>query len=856
MNNAYSRLYARGIQDSLNILDSSLEGLSKSEVEQRTEKYGPNELPDSYQVPRWKIFIGQFKSSIVILLLVAAVVSYFFGDLADSVAILFVILLNGTIGYVLESQAMRSMQALRKLDKSYCRVRRGGVVEELDARLVVPGDIVLLDAGDLIPADGRILESQRFEVNEASLTGESVPVEKNEKITLPEETVLADRINMVFKGTAVTKGNASVLVAYTGTLTEIGEISQMVESAQKDEIPLNEKLDRLGKKLIWLTLALILIFFITGIIRGNELYDILETAIALAVAAIPEGLPIVATISLAKGMLELAKKNVIIKKLAAVETLGETDIIITDKTGTLTENKLEVMEVVPCASENDIFLSGILCNNATKDKQGKYQGDPVEVALMEYFREHEKFDQTLQDCEEIEELPFDSDIRYMANLYRCGNQYISVAKGSSHAILQLSQYGSNNQKLSNEITEEWIVKTEELASSGLKVLGFAIQRWDAKPETIDRGLQFAGLVGFLDPARSDVSEALQDCYDAGIRVIMATGDHPATSLAIARQIGLIDDGGQEEILHGAEMENLSAEEWNKAIENAHILSRVTPRQKLEVVEYYQQNGHVVGMTGDGVNDAPALKKSDIGIAMGLRGTQVAEEAADMVLQDDAFPSIVHAIRQGRIIFGNIRNFIVYLLSCNLTEILVVSIAAFISASLPLLPLQILFLNIVTDVFPALALGMGKGSDRVMLHQSQRPEDPILDRRNWRSILIYSVVMTAIILTVYYFAYQVLSYDYQHTNSIAFFTLALSQLTHPFNLAGRNEKFFNNAVFNNRYLWGAIILCIVLLALAVGIPFLRDLLELSVPTGLDWLLIVGASLMPLPIIRLIKFFSHE
>ncbi len=855
-----AKAYSTSTEDLLTLMSASPDGLSDIESKKRLEEYGFNELPGAFQTPRWQILLRQFKSPIVYLLFIAAIISYFFGDLADTIAIACVILLNGIIGYTLETQAIHSMQALRKLDKSYIQVRRDGELITIESRLLVPGDIIQLQAGDMVPADARLLEDQRLEVNEASLTGESVPVSKESNLELPHDTALGDRRNMIFKGTSITKGNALALVIGTGTSTEIGKISALVESAEKDEIPLNQKLNRFGKKLIWLTLGLIIIFIITGWLRGNELYLILETAIALAVAAIPEGLPIVATISLARGMIILAKENVIIKKLAAVETLGEADVIITDKTGTLTANQLEV-SVVESAIEgedsSDLFmLAAILCNNATISGDGKLEGDPVETALLDYYRKQypDDFEKIRNAWVEIDELPFDSDQRYMANMYRNGDQYLAVAKGSPAEILDKCTSVGLSGKITDKDRSAWAERTEELAGEGLKVLAFAAREYESPPERIDDDLKFLGLAGFLDPAREDVPQAISECHNAGITIIMATGDHPATAMAIAREVGLGDSGVK--VVHGSELDKLEGAEWESVVDGTLIFSRVTPLQKLKLVEYYQSEGHVVGMTGDGVNDAPALKRSDIGIAMGKRGTQVAEEAADMVIQDDSFSSIVNAIRQGRIIFGNIRNFIIYLLSCNLTEIMVVSIAAFMSTSLPLLALQILFLNLVTDVFPALALGMGKGGQHVMEHQSRNPNDPILNRSNWIALFMYAAVMTFTILSGYYLSIHFLSDDIKEANAIAFFSLAMAQLFHPFNLAGSEESFFRNQIFTNRFLWGAIVLCIILLGMALMIPFLKEVLSLSMPNPRSWLIIGVASLSPVLIIRLIKKIARK
>ncbi|MCX2743819.1 HAD-IC family P-type ATPase [Mangrovivirga sp. M17] len=849
--------HASSASEVITTLKSSPAGLTKEECVHRLEKYGHNEMPDHQKVSKLTIFIHQFKNSIVFLLFGAAVISLLFRDYAESIAIFVVIVINAIIGYILEAHAISSMEALRKLDKIYALVVRNGNVEEIDARDLVPGDVIVLEAGNIIPADARLIELASLEVNESALTGESISVSKDEGVVLDKETVLADRINMVFKGTSISRGNARAVVTGTGLNTEVGTISKMVKEAQKDEVPLNKKLNVFSRKLIWLTIIIIIPFFAVGMIRGNQLHIMLETAIALAVAAIPEGLPIVATISLAKGMLRLAQSNVIVKKLAAVETLGETDVIITDKTGTLTENELKVEEVH--LSNNDsspiLKLVAVLCNNASINDKGVAIGDPVETALLKYVNEQDSLfiDNAQDEWHEVDEKPFDSTSRYMANLYQGSSGYFVTAKGSPAEILEICQFIDSKNgpgPLNKLVKDQWLDKTNNLSSLGLKVLGFAFKKPNNSDQNYDQDLIFLGLVGFLDPPRADVKQSIHECHEAEIKVIMATGDHSETAKAIAKQIGLFQDNDKINVIHGKDFTVTDS----KKLDDTLIFSRVTPEQKLNLINHFQKKGLVIGMTGDGVNDAPALKKADVGIAMGVRGTQVAKDAADMVLQDDSFSSIVKAIKQGRTIFKNIKNFIIYLLSCNLTEIMVVAIAAFTNVSLPLLPLQILFLNLVTDVFPSLALGMGEGNPSIMKYKSRDADDAILSRKNWISIVVYSATMTISILALYYISIFYFKHDVVTSNNIAFYTLAFSQLWHPFNLIDRRDNLLKNEIVKNLHLWLAIVFCIILLFLTYFVPFLKEVLEIGVLEKEIWLYIIGASLIPLIIIRPLKLLK--
>ena len=862
-------------------------GLSNEEVEKRRAHFGFNEIEFQKDRSYWLILFDQLKSPIVLLLLGGTLVSFLFRDYTEAAAIFIVIIINTAIGFFMEKQAMRSMAALRKLDESFCRVLRDGTQKTIPSKELVPGDVLLVEAGDIISADSRLLLAVQLEINESMLTGESLPVAKNiEK--LPLDTMLAERTNMIFKGTSVTKGNGMALVDSIGKNTELGTLSQMVRKAKKQEIPINQKLDKLSKRLIWLILMIAVPFVVVGFFRAYDLHIMFETAIALAVAAIPEGLPIVATIALARGMVIMAKNNVIVKQLAAVETLGETNIIFTDKTGTLTQNKLNADIVFTSEGYGEVLWDeniqtasipgfnnrtdqhpptklllkiGALCNNAFYSDQSsdEHLGDPLDIALLKLakYSQSEFYEKLKDDCERLHELPFDSDSRLMATQHRCESKYFISVKGALEEVLNAATHYLENDQikpLSDSQREIWRSNTGELSRKGLKVLAFAFKQDDIKRENLVSDLVFVGLVGFSDPPRPEVSESLKECDKAGIKVIMVTGDHPLTAKAIAYKIGLTEQF-ESPVMHGKSLMeiDLTTSKENQEIIDTIIFSRVSPRQKLELVQYYQQRDIVVAMTGDGVNDAPALKKADIGIAMGKNGTQVAEEAADMVLQDDSFSSIIKAVKQGRIIFDNIRNFVIYLLSCNLSEIVLVSAAAFSNLALPLLPLQILFLNIVTDVFPALALGMGGGSPSVMTDRPRQQKEGILTKRHWISIVIYALIITFSVLGVFLYAMFVREFHEAICNNIAFYSLAFAQLWHPFNLVKPKDRFFKSDIFKNPYLWGAIAFCCAILIGTYFFVPLHEVLNIQRLNPDAWKLIVLGSLIPLVVIQSLKLF---
>ncbi|WP_026380757.1 cation-translocating P-type ATPase [Afifella pfennigii] len=856
-------------------------GLSEAEVMRRRARFGPNRLSLADKRSLWAILRAQLTSLIVYLLAAAALLSFVLGDWAEGAAIAVVLVINTAIGFFTEMRAVRSMEALRRLAKIHASVRRDGVERWLSADDIVPGDIVVLKAGDVVPADLRLVESAALTCDESMLTGESVPVDKATE-PVAENAPLAERASMVFKGTAVTRGLGLGVVVGTGMASELGRIAALAEVAEDEASPLEKRLDRLGGQVIWLTLALTAFIGLAGIFGGQDWAVMLKTAVALAVAAVPEGLPIVATVALARGMWRMARRNALIETLSAVETLGATTVILTDKTGTLTQNRMAVVRLA--LADGDVRLASMkpgakpiftldgepvagealpqglraalraatLCNEARLPREGEAQeaalGDPMEVALLRAGAAA-GLDRPglLQELPEAREEAFSQETRMMATFHGEAGTYLLAVKGAPEAVIAASDRlltPAGETPLDEAGRRAWLARNEELTGEGLRVLGVAQRRAASSQEEPYTGLTLIGLVGLLDPPRPDVAEALADCRRAGVRVVMLTGDHAGTAKAVAREIGLPGHESQPvEAGALAALENLGEDERRRILHTA-IFARVSPEMKLNIVALHQASGEVVAMTGDGVNDAPALRQADIGIAMGQRGTEVAREAADMVLRDDAFPSIVAAMRQGRIIFGNIRKFVVYLMSCNLSEIAIIGVATLAGLPLPLLPLQILFLNLVTDVFPAFALGVGEGDPNAMRRPPRDPSEPILGRRRWISIALFAAIITVTTLGAFLLALTVFARSEEEALTISFLTLAFAQLLHVFNMREADAGFFSNEVTSNPFVWGALALCAALIGAAVYLPGLAGLLGMTEPDAAGWMLVFGASLTPL------------
>jgi len=841
-------------------------GLDEAEVKRRLAACGANLIVARRQVSALSVLVHQFHSPVVYLLGAAAALAFYFGEWEEGAAIAVVLALNGLIGFLTELKAARSIEALRALGTRSTRVRRDGAAHLIPAEQMVPGDIVLLEAGDSISADLRLIEASNIAADESTLTGESVAVEKAGE-PVAADARLAERSSMLFKGTAITRGSGVGVVVATGLASELGRVSQLVEEAEPGSSPLEKKLARLSGQLVWATIALTVLIAGVGLTTGKDAFLMIEAAIALAVAAIPEGLPIVATLALARGMWRMARQNALIERLSAVETLGATTVILTDKTGTLTENRMTVrrfwlpsgeievdggeggqrMELASDPPLARLMQVAVLCNNATLGRGGEDgSGDPMELALLRAGHQAGLERPALRAHHPtVRRHAFDTASKMMATVHRQEDGYLFAVKGAPEAVLAVSEQVASAEgdiALTPEERKEWLDRVEHLGHHGLRVLAGAAKTGKSADAEPYEGLTFLGLIGLEDPARADVPQAIEDCHRAGIRVVMVTGDHAVTARSIGRAVGLGEAAAH--VIEGRRLAELAASSNNGDLFKAGIFARVSPAEKLTLVRAYQAAGEIVAMTGDGVNDAPALRQADIGVAMGLRGTDVAREAAAMILLDDAFPTIVKAVREGRVIFGNIRRFVAYLLSCNLSEVLVVGLAILSTLPLPLLPLQILYLNLVTDVFPAFALAMGEGDRDVLERPPRNPREPILGRAQWLTIVLQSLALTAGTFGALALARLELGLDSGSVVTVTFLTLAFAQLWHVFDMRQARTGLLANEITRNAYVWGALVLCTVLLAVPPYWPLLAHVLGLVAPNAAMWAVVLAMSLAPL------------
>lgn len=846
-------------------------GLTSALADARRASTGFNEIDQAKPTSVFTLIVRQFVSPVIWLLIVAAVIAALFGEHSDTLAISIVVILNAAIGFASEYRARRSMDAIRKLGQTRTRALRNGRFVSLASRDLVPGDIVSLSAGNLVPADMRIVSMTSLQASEAALTGESVPVEK-QLAPVVANASLGDRASMLYKGTAVTRGEGVGVVTATGMQTEIGRITGLMLSAPDIQTPLETQLQSLGGQLLWLTVVLCALIASIGMLSGRDVILMIHAGIALAVAAIPEGLPIVATVALAGGMWRMAQRNALVERLAAVETLGSTTVIFTDKTGTLTQNRLVAVEVALAdgrhviGSDGDVpgglrelLEAGVLCNHAHLGPEGRPEEDtgaPIEVALLRAARINGvDIDGLRATWKQSAERPFDSEAKLMTTAHRREDGTLRlVCKGAPERLIELVGFAADEKGLrapfSDSARDQWRLLAGEMATSGLRVLALANSVGGEENVDDPADLVLLGFVGFRDPPRPDVPSAIKACHEAGIRVVMVTGDHLATASAIADQVG-IPHRGVTSGIDGARLDVLLAagSEGDNEIREANVFARVTPEHKLRLVKRMQAVGEVVAMTGDGVNDAPALRQANIGVAMGQRGTDVAREASDVVLLDDSFPTIVAAVAEGRVIFDNIRRFVVYLLSCNLSEVLVVALAILLGLPLALLPLQILFLNLVTDVFPAFALAANKGDPEILKRRPRPPSELLIGGREWAVIVRHGLTITAVTLAALVVAVRGFDLSAHEATTVSFLTIALAQLFHVFNMRNRNTALFDNDVTRNRWVWAALGLCLVLLLMALYVPPIAAALQLTPPSFAAWQVIIGLALLPIVIARL-------
>ncbi|MEQ8734443.1 MAG: cation-transporting P-type ATPase [Rhodospirillaceae bacterium] len=867
--------HALDLNDLLDRLGTEADtGLSSAEASERYELYGANALANVKRKSSWLILVGQLKSLLTALLAAAALLSFLYGDFIEGSAIAVVIIVNTAIGFFSELNAINSINALRKLGVTLSRVRRNARVDFVPAEELVPGDIIFLEAGDVVTADMRLIVSSQLECNESLLTGESEPVSKQCACLAPD-TPLHERPNMVFKGSSVTRGNATAVVVATGMASQLGAIATLTHEAHDELTPLEKRLHRLSLQLVWIVLVIAIAVAAIGWMDGRDMVLMIKTGIALAVAAVPEGLPIVATLALARGMLRMAKRNALVERLSAVEGLGAVTVLFTDKTGTLTMNNMTASDLF--IGENRFSLEGggvpkfgvhsdavqrvmracSLCSSIELAKTGRTPaiGDPTEIALFDSVNQAGfSVNAFRSQYPRLKEDAFDPERRMMATYHRSDEGVLVAVKGAPESVLShcTSVCGKDGATLLSKTAEKVIYDAIDAAAlQGLRVLALADRMVSGEDEAPYQDLTFLGLVAMRDPPRPDVQKAIRAARKAGIKVIMLTGDNPVTGSAIAQAVGLTDTRENAILGTGIAPQETLTENQRENLLCARVFARVDPKQKLELISLHQAAGEIVAMTGDGVNDAPALKKADVGVAMGLRGTQVAKEAADIVLLDDAFATIVAAIREGRVIYSNIRKFVIYLLSCNLSEVLIVAIGIAFGMPLPLLPLQILFLNLVTDVFPALALGAGEGDSRVLERPPRDPKKEMLTKGHWVVIAVYGLIITASVLAAFLWALRQPEVSEGQARTIAFLTLAYAQLWHVFNMRGRISNPIINPVTCNPYVWGAISLCILLIMGAVYIPVFAVPLQLSPPGYVGWVVTLVASVVPLLLGQILK-----
>lgn len=871
--------YTQGEEEVLKSLDTSIDGLSTAQAKERLDAYGYNELDEGEKRSLLSKFIDQFKDLMIIILLVAAALSVItegMHGLTDACIILAVVVLNAAFGVYQEGQAEAAIEALKNMSSPLARVRRDGNVVEIDSRELVPGDIVLLEAGDVVPADMRLLEAASLKIEEAALTGESVPVEKDITETVEAEAGIGDRVNMGYQNSNVTYGRGTGVVTNTGMYTEVGKIADMLANADESQTPLKQSLEQLSKTLTYLIIAIALVTFLVSVfIRGEQPLEGLMVAVALAVAAIPEGLPAIVTILLSLGTTTLAKRNSIVRKLPAVETLGSTEIIASDKTGTLTMNQMTVEKVytngqlqsaaTELGADNTTLRIMNFANDTKVDPDGKLIGDPTETALVQFGLDH-NFDvrDVLKSEPRVAELPFDSDRKLMSTIHKeaDGTYFVAVKGAPDQLLKRVTRIEINGEvrPITDEDKQAILATNKDLAKQALRVLMMAYKTTNDIPtlesEVVESDLIFSGLVGMIDPERPEAAEAVRVAKEAGIRPIMITGDHQDTAEAIAKRLGIIDPNDTEDhVFTGAELNELSDEEFQKVFKQYSVYARVSPEHKVRIVKAWQNDGKVVAMTGDGVNDAPSLKTADIGIGMGITGTEVSKGASDMVLADDNFATIIVAVEEGRKVFSNIQKSIQYLLSANMAEVFIIFFATLFGWDV-LQPVHLLWINLVTDTLPAIALGVEPAEPGIMTHKPRGRQSNFFDGGVFGAIMYQGVFQTILVLAVYGWG---LVFPEHHTQAeihadaltMAFATLGLIQLLHAFNVKSVYQSVFKVGLFRNKTFNWAIPVAFVLLMATIVVPGFNNLFHVSHLSLTQWFAVIVGSFLIVVLVELVK-----
>jgi Ca2+-transporting ATPase len=849
------------------------EGLTDKETADRFSTYGKNELVEPAKRTIIQMVFEQLKSVMIIILIIAAVISGFLGEFTDTIIIFIVVILNAIIGVIQESKAERALEALKQMSKPFAKVRRNGQVIQVKTEDIVPGDIVIIEAGDYVPADMRLIDSANLKIEEAALTGESVPVEKSTGEILEKDIVIGDRRNMAYLGSSVTYGRGAGVVTATGMNTEVGKIAgYLTDSKETEETPLQKKLAEMSRYLSIGVIAIAIVIFIIGLLQGRAYLEMLLTSISLAVAAMPEGLPAIVTIVLAIGVQKMAKKNAVVRRLPAVETLGSTEIICSDKTGTLTQNKMTVKEVFfggKLYSSNEkpehskdfdtLLQIMVLCNDSKVTKISKsginVSGDPTETALVTFAAKNFFLKDEIEKLmPRIGEIPFDSDRKLMTIISQFNAKFRAMTKGAPDILLDKCVGILINGKIEpvhNNTLQNIKKINSDMAGRALRVLAMAFKDMDdipesITPENIEHGLIFAGLVGMIDPPREEVKEAVRICKNAGITPIMITGDHRDTAAAIANELNISDS--KDQVIIGSELDKISEDDFKNQVSRYSVYARVSPEHKVRIVKAWKEKGKIVAMTGDGVNDAPALKIADIGIGMGITGTDVAKGVSDIVLSDDNFSTIVSAVKEGRKIYSNIRKSVQFLLSANIGEVITLFVATLLNWKI-LFPIHILWINLITDTLPALALGVEKAEEDIMKQKPRKSTSGFFAGGLGINILYQGLFESAITLGIYYIGLK--NYSVNIAITMAFMALGLIQLTHSFNVRTPAKSLFKTRVFSNRYLVGAVAVSTFLQIIVVLVPPLNEVFKVEPLNYQQWLLVIFASLLIIPIVELVK-----